>query len=271
MAVLDKVPGIEVTVQINGQDVVEYNDPDASEFDATFPTSSKYIECVDDAEFAVQYHVTNEYKWGYKDHFDDSRHERVKEDVNAAKHLGLIEIKVLRATFKGYSTKLKYSKHTEPNTLEFAEKSLKGKAISHGVSTSFAPASPVGQKRFVDTKDLPEDGGPIAVFQSLKREMIIPRSPSHSPTLASMSRAELERLAQERLDQLRAQNEVKEESRPVIKGESGSTVKQESRSAAKREVGQVYDLTRDSVSPRPKKHPRRGTGAKVEIVDLTDD
>lgn len=69
MAVIDDVPGIKVTVQINGQDVVEYDDPDASELNATRPTSSKYIECIDDAEFAVQHHVTDKYKWGYKDHY----------------------------------------------------------------------------------------------------------------------------------------------------------------------------------------------------------
>lgn len=68
MAVLDKIPGIEVTVQINGQDVVEYDDPDASELDKSCPTSSKYIESIDDAEFTIQYKVTNEYRWGYKKH-----------------------------------------------------------------------------------------------------------------------------------------------------------------------------------------------------------
>lgn len=68
MAVLDGVPGIEVTIQVNGQDVVEYDDPDASELDAPCPTLSKYIECIDGTEFVIQYKVTNYYKWGYKNH-----------------------------------------------------------------------------------------------------------------------------------------------------------------------------------------------------------
>lgn len=64
---------------------------------------------------------------------DDSKHERVKEDIKAAKGLGLIEIKVSRAIFKGYIPSRK-GRSTKPSKLEFAEKSLKGKAISHRVS-----------------------------------------------------------------------------------------------------------------------------------------
>lgn len=68
MAILDDVPGIKVTVQVNDQDAVEYDDPAASELDSICPTSSKYIECLDDAQFTIRSHVTSEYKWGYKDH-----------------------------------------------------------------------------------------------------------------------------------------------------------------------------------------------------------
>lgn len=77
MAILDDVPGIEVAVQINGQDVVEYDDPDASELDAPCPTSSKYIECIDDAVFAIRCRATSHYKWGYKNH---SLHFRAMAD-----------------------------------------------------------------------------------------------------------------------------------------------------------------------------------------------
>ncbi|KAI1252144.1 hypothetical protein MGN70_006717 [Eutypa lata] len=70
-----------------------------------------------------------------------------------------------------------------------------------------------------------------------------------------MPRAELERLAQERLEQLRAKSEVKQETRSVIK----------------REAGEVYDLTQDTMSPRPKKLSRLASRTKAEVIDLTDD
>ncbi|KAI1252145.1 hypothetical protein MGN70_006718 [Eutypa lata] len=142
MAILDDVPGIEVAVQINGQDVVEYDDPDASELDAPCPTSSKYIECIDDAVFAIRCRATSHYKWGYKNHslhframadgFDDSKPERVKEDIKAAEHLGLIEISVYRTINNG--SYVRKCPSIKPSKLEFTEKSLKGKAISHATS-----------------------------------------------------------------------------------------------------------------------------------------
>lgn len=63
---------------------------------------------------------------------DDARQQRVKSERGAAKHLGTIEVKVDRAIYRGLQPASDCS--TKPKTLEFAEKSLKGKAISHGVS-----------------------------------------------------------------------------------------------------------------------------------------
>ncbi|RYP72241.1 hypothetical protein DL770_007985 [Monosporascus sp. CRB-9-2] len=69
MAVLDDVPGIEVAVQINGRDVIEYDDPDASNHVRSCPTSSKYIESIDDAEFTIRYKASLDYNWeGCRDH-----------------------------------------------------------------------------------------------------------------------------------------------------------------------------------------------------------
>lgn len=56
----------------------------------------------------------------------------MKKDVDAAKDLGLIEIKLYRALVSG--SKERRCGFSKKNELEFAEKSLKGKAISHGVS-----------------------------------------------------------------------------------------------------------------------------------------
>ncbi|RYP07025.1 hypothetical protein DL764_002784 [Monosporascus ibericus] len=68
MAILEELPGVKVTVRIAGKDCVEYEDPDAGDIQASCPTSSKYIESVDDAEFCIHFHMDSEYNWDYKEH-----------------------------------------------------------------------------------------------------------------------------------------------------------------------------------------------------------
>ncbi|KAI1213389.1 uncharacterized protein F4807DRAFT_410917 [Annulohypoxylon truncatum] len=311
MAILEELPGIEITVVVAGRDAIEYDDPDASEHsirEAECPTSTKYIECVNDANFGVKYRLTKDYDWTYKNHclhfslaadgtrlrgtvitkddftngedvteiyskrsynnitrrweaqkfkfaavttVDDVSKDRIKSDMKVAKNLGTIELKVYRCRHKGYSLST-HDHHKAGNSsgYELSEKSLKGKAISHG--TSFSTPEKTYTPRFVDVQDL--DDGPVAVFRfnyrsrdALKREMIIPRSPS--PNIARMSRAELEKLAQERLEQLQEGNDVKEERKPIIKRE------------LKRKAEEVIDLSDDN--PRPARSP--------VFVDLTDD
>ncbi|KAI0115766.1 hypothetical protein GGR51DRAFT_575599 [Nemania sp. FL0031] len=74
MAVLDEVPGIEVTIQINGQNVTEYDSPQALEsdhhdLDSGCPTISKYVEAIDDTEFSIKVTVDDDiYAWENIDH-----------------------------------------------------------------------------------------------------------------------------------------------------------------------------------------------------------
>lgn len=69
MAVLEDVPGIKVVVTVAGEDAIEYDDPnDADRERPAWPTSSKYIECVDDAEFSIKAFITSDYAWGYQNH-----------------------------------------------------------------------------------------------------------------------------------------------------------------------------------------------------------
>jgi len=70
MAILDEVPGLKVTVQIAGQDCTEYDadedgHPNSNE---SCPSITKYIECIDDAEFAIKIQINDQYIWGYKNH-----------------------------------------------------------------------------------------------------------------------------------------------------------------------------------------------------------
>ncbi|KAI1654261.1 hypothetical protein F4813DRAFT_210382 [Daldinia decipiens] len=322
MAVLEDVPGIEVTVQVAGIDAAEYEDPNASEQDvagANCPTSTKYIECIDGAEFAIKTRVTGDYRWSHPvtalnwdfrmddkstrgyvirrgdmvngvatktkaddtvycshtkqwirqrfqfsavDVVDDAKKDRIEDDTKIAKHLGMIQVRIYRCIYLGHRAS-SFRKPTTSNKLELAEKSLKGKAISHG--TSFlssgkgVPAPTSCNISYLDGRDKP-----IATFRfhyrsrdALKREMVIPRSPSPSPgpkrEVARMSRAELERLAGERLVQLQRDGNIKEERKPSLK----------------REFKEVVDLSGET--ERPGKSSRTALEIPEEVIDLTDD
>ncbi|KAI1269867.1 hypothetical protein F5Y18DRAFT_112080 [Xylariaceae sp. FL1019] len=191
---------------------------------------------------------------------DDGRKERVEKDMRVAQKLGIIEVKFERAISQGASHGGgRYSKDRNAAGFELTEKSLKGKAISHG--TSYGVAEPISGPSFFSTSNLPEDNGPIAVFQfryqsreALKRELIIPRSPSRSPTMDDLSPEEVQRLARERFNQLR---------NPAVKRE-GARVK--------RERGEALDLTGDPAPVlRPTKKSRLNDGRVVDAIDLTDD
>ncbi|OHE97619.1 hypothetical protein CORC01_07034 [Colletotrichum orchidophilum] len=67
MVVIDELPGIKVTVQVSGQDAVEYDDLDGLENDvnrkhATHRTFN-YVESKDDAYFSLRYEVDNRHRW----------------------------------------------------------------------------------------------------------------------------------------------------------------------------------------------------------------
>ncbi|OTB13772.1 hypothetical protein K445DRAFT_158486 [Daldinia sp. EC12] len=325
MAVLEDVPGIEVVVQVAGRDAIEYEDPNASERetrDATCPTSTKYIECIDGAEFSIRTTITNGYQWGHSksavelrfridgnaidgsvlmtkdmingvvtkikegqksyctqinkwvlqkfkfsavDVVDDSKKERIEDDIKIARHLGLIEVRIFRCIHLHLGRQpptLRRPTLKQGDKLELAEKSLKGKAISHGTSLSSrkcVPAPNTCKVRYPDGLNKP-----VAVFQfhyrsrdALKREMVIPRTPSPGPGLkrevTQMSRAELEQLARERLDQLKSIENIKEERKPAIK----------------REFGGIIDLSEEV--KQPIKFSRPVLMVPNEVIDLTDD
>ncbi|KAI0532239.1 hypothetical protein GGR58DRAFT_507661 [Xylaria digitata] len=339
MAINDDVPGIEVTVRCHERPLHELDDPNAHDNDdpVACPTTSKYIECVDNTEFDVSIVIDSSYAWGYRNHvliadtyvdgerirgsvirgketdfdglairqikgqevcnssgtwslrrfkfapvktIDDARKDRVESDLKVAKSLGTIEVKFTRAIEYGPGTSRRIHNARE-GTFELAEKSLKGKAVSHG--TSYGVCEAISMPTWVDARDIVEDNGPILVYKfmyrskgivnstnletqkvlvllltnsadALKRELIIPRSPSRSPTLENMTSAERDRLARERLNELREQKIKRENRDPLIK----------------RELGEILDLTQDPPAPRPTKKSRLG-GKEVYVIDLTDD
>ncbi|RYP70640.1 hypothetical protein DL771_005353 [Monosporascus sp. 5C6A] len=189
MAILEGLPGVKVTVRVEGKDCVEYEDPDAADIQSTCPTASKYIESVDDAEFSIHFHVGSDYNWDYKEHSLD-----VSVDVD-----------------------------------------------NHHLADDLVDGE----------TDWDVDGKHVSLNkEALKREMIIPRTPSQSPTIPddfdSLSDAEKARLARERFQELQSIKKIKKEE-PVTK----------------RGFSEVFDLTDDDLPSQPIKRT-------AEVVDLTD-
>ncbi|KAI2642263.1 hypothetical protein GGS21DRAFT_297180 [Xylaria nigripes] len=312
MAINEDVPGLEAVIGCQNRPLEELDDPSANNEHDACPTTIKYIECIEGAEFDITVKVHHDYSWGYRNHIlvariyvdgeyirghiiqstdydktqqclgpetysltegtwyrrnlkfaavkmvDDAPKERVEKDLKIAKGLGTIEVRFSRAVSIGPTTSNGIS-DTGKRDLELAEKSLKGKAISHG--TLYGSREAVRTPHFIQTLPLPEDNGSILklIFlyrsrEDLKRELIIPRSPSRSPTLANLSQAERDRLARERLGQLR-DAKIKPEGNVVIK----------------REFGAVVDLTANPEPTRPTKKSRLESGREVDVIDLTDD
>ncbi|KAK5631835.1 hypothetical protein RRF57_007549 [Xylaria bambusicola] len=75
MAIIGEVPGIKVTVQVNGEDATEHIDPHASKSDVDddpeCPVISRYIESIDDAEFSITLAVDDD-TYGWRDVYHDS-------------------------------------------------------------------------------------------------------------------------------------------------------------------------------------------------------
>ncbi|KAK2072985.1 hypothetical protein P8C59_007300 [Phyllachora maydis] len=194
---------------------------------------------------------------------DENTKARVERDVKLAKGLGLITVKIWRVLHDGKTwpgnprAAPKGLKTLPEKALTLSEKALKGQAISHG--TSFRSVPMDGPNLLCDPRFIDEE--PWAVFNfkyrskdALRQEMVIPYSPAASPepemgALEDLSPAELRRLAQERLQQL------KTEKRTGVKREAAST-------------GNDLAATRAY-----KVQKREGGGVTIDLttIDLTED
>ncbi|KAI1354523.1 hypothetical protein F5Y01DRAFT_311721 [Xylaria sp. FL0043] len=330
MAVLEEVPGVEVTVQVGGQDAVEYVDPHASDSDLDddleCPVVSRYIESIDDTEFSIKIAVDNDvYAWKDVKHslgatievdgrwvhepliepgtemrvvegteeyseeskqwylrtlkfsavntVDDDNTKRTRKDMEAVKDVGLIEVSLERCTLTEQISTTR-TPFTNADTLRVTEKALKNNFISH--STCFGIKKAVTEPQVWSTRSISEDNGPIAVFrfiyrskEKLKEELVIPRSPSPEPKPATppvsrsvhnMTLSELQRLAQERLDQIKDEDvnsPIKRENKEVAGIDEDGLTK-------KRGVTEVVDVDEEAAKARSKKR-------LAVTIDLTDD
>ncbi|KAI1173287.1 hypothetical protein F4777DRAFT_600758 [Nemania sp. FL0916] len=276
MAILDEVPGIEVTVLVNGRPATEFDDPDS----CGYPVVSKYIEAIDDATFKIKVKINPDlYAWKPVSHWlrartgidgreisrsvikpgtksfsvkgEDVYDERSKDsyqnsfkfsaikrvdnrseeyssaDLEVSPDLGFIQLSLDRWHVK------KRAKAQPPatlpsdtdTTLEIAEEALKGNSATH--RTSFSKIGAVQKYDRVTGSRLVGDKGPIAVFQfkyrskeSLKHELVIPRTPSPkskqaiSQSIQNMSIHEVQRRSRRRNERLQAS--IKREFNEII-------------------------------------------------------
>ncbi|KAK2058785.1 hypothetical protein LY76DRAFT_626262 [Colletotrichum caudatum] len=179
----------------------------------------------------------------------DEGGSRVAEDLEVVKHLGNIEVIILRVIMNSL---IDWKPQHVKSNMELAEKAMKGKNLSHG--TGFSKGREVLQPRYWDCT-YPDGEVQLARFifrcksnMALQIEGVIPRGPSPelSPepqprNAADLSQEELQKLAQERLDQL-------------------AMIKLERNIDVKREAG-------DDISPRmPKVYKTTADGA-IDLID----
>ncbi|KAI0556073.1 hypothetical protein F4679DRAFT_520951 [Xylaria curta] len=199
--------------------------------------------------------VVRKFKFTAVKTVDDTQKERVERDLKLAKDLGIIEVKFYRMIQYGPVTCC--GAKTKSGALELAEKSIKGGGISHG--TSYGPRETIKKPQMYDVRSIAEDAGPILIMKflyrsrdALKHRLIIPRSPS--PTFENLTPAERDRLARERLDELRELKIKRENLNPTIK----------------REFSETIDLTEDAPALPAMKKARLKDGRQVDLIDLTE-
>ncbi|TDZ58471.1 hypothetical protein CTRI78_v005370 [Colletotrichum trifolii] len=191
---------------------------------------------------------------------DDANNQRVQQDIEASKSMGVILLLVYNVAIRAEGRRDVYrpNQAAPKKPMEVSEKALKGRAVSHGTSYSDGPL--VAPTRTVDVHFV--DKNPIASFSfkyrsrdALKSELVIPRSPSPD-AIDALSEAEIRRLAMERLEHLNGNRRS-----PTVKRENKPNV-------IKREHAEFLDLTEEPVKREWKKVKIEGNR---EAIDLTDD
>ncbi|KAB5582774.1 hypothetical protein GE09DRAFT_1076383 [Coniochaeta sp. 2T2.1] len=208
------------------------------------------------------YSILSKFKFSPVTTVDAADVETIKTDAAAAASLGTIRVVVWRCLRQGIGSPSQRKRSRErPSRMEHRTIDLhmecKGQTHQTNGVDRLTPPTNVAPETWARTERLYRKPYAIFVFKyrsrdALRKEMIVPRTPSPDPVpegVEGLSQAELQRLAAERLAQ------IKTEKKPVIK----------------REFGVMYDLTGDGAdgSPRPVKMPRRHK--EPETIDLTDD
>ncbi|CAM1504809.1 Fc.00g024000.m01.CDS01 [Cosmosporella sp. VM-42] len=183
---------------------------------------------------------------------DDSGKMRIEQDKKLAAALGTIKVGVIASKYGDSGPPISNCLSSNQASLELSEKAMKGSAPSSDTDSEavcLRKSSNQGTryKAVKGSLSAPSDSTIDLMTDALRREMIIPRSPSPEPrdtAVADLSEGELRRLAGERLEQIKRGEHV--DSRSV-----------------KREMDMPPFIT------GPLKIVRTGDG--TEVFDLTDD
>ncbi|KAK8039243.1 hypothetical protein PG993_007654 [Apiospora rasikravindrae] len=158
---------------------------------------------------------------------DDTSSWRVENEREKVRDLGVIELRVIRVQELGSSS---FKPSTETSGLvEVAEKSLKGRAISHGTQFGDNVRSPAGANilpRYRDVKRLPGDTGPHAIYRFTYRSR--------------------EGLCQEAII-TREQNEALSQAEPPRRGEAPNQAPPAAAAAANRHESLQKEMRRQAV------------------------
>ncbi|XXG97356.1 hypothetical protein Hte_003654 [Hypoxylon texense] len=209
MAVLEEILGVTITVRVNGVDCVEYDDPEASDKQPTWPTSSKYIESPDDAEFSIHTTIDSNYDWGDQNHVLSVLHTVDNTWIRDS----LVK-----------SSRLENGKY---------EYDVSGKLTCSGESGHWN----IHKLKFCTVNT-----------EALQQEFIIPTTPPPQASLDGLSDAEVRRLAAERLTMINGEKPIKEENAIAAKRELSEVqdLTQDDRPTKIRRLSpEVIDLTDD--------------------------
>ncbi|KAK1972177.1 hypothetical protein LY78DRAFT_651063 [Colletotrichum sublineola] len=153
MAIIRDFPSVKVTIQVDGRDAIEYDDPDGFENDtnrknARWRTYS-YVESKDDAFFSVRYQVDNSHRWESPDHafaltlyVDGKRMDGV---VCEARHfLNSNPFYVWENTIEGSRQRSTASGYDRLNKFKFSKVTTLDDAANDRVKTDTAKAKLLG-------------------------------------------------------------------------------------------------------------------------------
>ncbi|KAI8960668.1 hypothetical protein F5Y11DRAFT_349291 [Daldinia sp. FL1419] len=270
MAILEAIPGVKVTVCIDGVDCPEYDDPTVPEQQAGPPIVTKYIESPDNATFTTSMVVDKNYVWGKEFYSLGFNHEVDGNCIYAPliRRTDILNGDLQKAVVDGKQSFCNDTKSWVKQKLKFSAVKIVGDATKDRVKKDRQATENLGlieaiswenieRPEYVTVVPFPSDNGSIAIFRfkyrskrALRQEMVIPRTPSASPSLDGLSPAEITRLAKEGLRGINMKKQLDEKLRAV-----------------KREISEDFDLATNDIPARPAK-VRRLT---PEVVDLTDD
>ncbi|PHH73459.1 hypothetical protein CDD80_3813 [Ophiocordyceps camponoti-rufipedis] len=233
MAVIPAIKGLTVTVKVDGKTATEYPTPPDFDpqqfFNPDVRSNYCYIESTTGLSFAVEAVTTAAFKatppyndlilevWvdGKWANVDDALTSTIRHDIKVARSMGTIQARLHLAWGREVGKHVSGNRQkfsTNSDALKLAEKSMKGRELTHGTTLSndytlqkaFPPVKSRKECKFAEFWFFYRSRG------ALHREMILPPSPSPPSSLFSVKKEERKRPVDlMTLDRKPSQNDVK--------------------------------------------------------------